>query len=99
MELDHPPARMDERLEAIHLALQITDVIAALSLIGRDDGRATAEPAQSLAEGQMKIEGEIAIGTVRGPDFFLECLRVKFSGELSGGRVGRVAGAGHVVFP
>src|SRR5260221_11479108 len=97
MKLDRLSLWMEQRLHQVHLAFEIAEIIAAFFLIGGDDRRATAEPAQGLAERQMEIEGEIARREIIGADFLDESFRRNFAGEMRGRRIRGVPRTGHVV--
>src|SRR5262249_11187933 len=72
MELDRFAVRVEQRLHQVHLPFEVAEVIAALLLVGGDDGRAAATPARRLAGRQMEIEGEVARDLVVGADSFDE---------------------------
>src|ERR1043166_8740793 len=69
MKLHRLPLRVHQRLHQVHLPLQVLKVVPALFLVGRDECRAPAKPAQCLAERQMEIQREAALPLVVGPDF------------------------------
>src|SRR5207249_6030826 len=50
VELNHFPFWIKQRLHQVHFPFEIFDIIAALLLIGGNDCRAAAEPAQRRSE-------------------------------------------------
>ena len=98
VELTDLAFRMKQLRHQVHFLLKILQIGRALALLRRDYGRATAIPAERLAERQVEIKRDITLGFVVGANFLQHAFRRHLIAELSRRRIRRVPRAGNAVF-
>ena len=74
MELHDFPALVQTRREFGDFASEVINVVLALVVIERDDGGTPAEPAKRLAERDVEVERQAALGLVVRDDAFTQCV-------------------------
>ena len=97
MELNRFSSWIDQSRHLGDFFFQIVDVGLALRMIEGDDGGAPAKPTKRLAEWNVEIQREVAIGFVVLEDFLRQIGPGQCVGEFRGGWIRRVARAGDVI--
>ena len=67
-------------------------------MVGRDDGGAAAEPAETLAEWDMKIDRKVALRPVVGLDPCIQLHPVDRIAEFCGWRITGISRACDIIF-
>ena len=98
MQLHRLPFRIQKWRHQIHLFLQVFQICGALSLLRCDHGGASAEPAERLAKGEVKVKREVARALVVGANRFQHAFLRQLFAELRCRRIRGVARARDVVF-
>ena len=89
---------MEQFCHQVHFLLKILQIGCALALLRRDYGRATAIPAERLAEWDVKVEREIARLPVICDQFFSELRPGDLVGEFRSGWIGSITWPGDIIF-
>src|SRR4029078_5161732 len=61
MKLNNFAPRIEKFGHLGHFLLEIIDIVLALAVIGSDNGRATAKPAERLTEWNMEVQRKVAL--------------------------------------
>ncbi|MEJ0090161.1 MAG: hypothetical protein WDM80_10500 [Limisphaerales bacterium] len=98
MKLDGFAIFVQSRRELGNLAAKIGNVIIAFIVVGGDDRGAAAEPAERLAEWNVKINRKIARTEIIIFDLLRKLLPCHSFAELGRRRIAGVTRPGHVIF-